>query len=84
VKIHSELILTYGEEREAKTVYYALKPDNVFAKEGMVIKDVLENSKIKIIIELRGNHRIIGTLYSTLNEILAHVKSIEVLLKKLK
>ena len=84
MKIFSKLTLRYGKEKEAKTVYYALKPDNILIKEGMVIRDLLEHSNVKIIIELEGDSRIIGTLYSTLNEILAHVKSIETLLRKLK
>jgi len=84
VKIFSKLTLSYEKEKEAKTVYYALKPDNILTKEGMVIRDLLENSKVKIIIELEGDSGIMGTLYNTLNEILAHVKSIEILLRKLK
>ena len=66
MKIFSKLTLRYGKEKEAKTVYYALKPDNILIKEGMVIRDLLENSKVKIIIELEGDSRIIGTLYLSL------------------
>jgi len=84
MRIISLLILNYDEPKKAKAVFYALKPDNVLTKKNMVIKDSLEGSSVKIVIEIKDGIEIIGTLYSTLNEILAHTKSIENLLKKIK
>lgn len=84
MRIMSLLILNYGEHEKAKAVLYALKPDNILTKKNMTIKDSLENSNVKIVIEIKDGIEIIGTLYNTLNEILAHIKSIEKLLKKIR
>lgn len=84
MKIFSLLILNYDKPKKAETVFYALKPDNVLTKKNMVIKNSLEGSSVKIVIEIKDGIEIISTLHNTLNEILAHTRSIENLLKKIK
>jgi len=76
-------MLKFRSAKEALTVSSALKPDNLFVKENMRISQYVKGDLLIVDVEVYGVNDAVGTLKNTVDEILAHIKSIEKVFEKL-
>jgi len=83
MKAKVKLILKFRNAKEASTISSALKPDNLIGKENMRIIQYVEKDILIIDVEVHGRDDVAGTLKNTVDEILAHIKSIEKVFEKL-
>ncbi len=77
------LILKFRNAKEALTISSALKPDNLIVKGNMQIMQYVEKDTLIIDVEVHGTSDVVSTLKNTVDEILAHIKSIEKVFEKL-
>jgi len=83
MKAKVTLMLKFRSAKEALTVSSALKPDNLFVKENMRIIQHAKGDLLIVDVEVYGVNDAVGTLKNTVDEILAHIKSIEKVFEKL-
>ena len=76
----AELKLAYPDERIAKAVYDAIRPDNVFLPRGLEIEGAVIASSIELKIVCRKS---LESLQATLDDLLACVQAAERALKAL-
>jgi len=76
----AELKLAYPDERIAKAVYDAIRPDNVFLPRGLEIEGAVRASSIELKIVCRKS---LESLQATLDDLLACVQAAERALKAL-
>ena len=84
MKAKVELTLEFRSSGEASAVSSALKPDNLVVKENMRISQYVRDNVVIINIEVYGSEDIVGTVRNTVDEILAHIKSVEKVFEKLR
>ena len=83
MKAKATLMLRFKSAKEALAVSSALKPDNLILKENMQISQHVKENMLIINVEVYGTNDVVGTLKNTIDEILAHIKSIEKVFEKL-
>ncbi len=80
-KIKTEIIISGIDPHLAEAIRKTLEPDNIGVPEGISIKIMEEEDKIRIIVEYMGSPRNILTLRNTVDDLLEHlniaVKAIE-------
>lgn len=76
----TKIEIAYVDEKTARAIQKAITPDNVGAPDGMHIMAYVENNKL--IIEVMSD-RSIGSLVSTLDDLLSCVQAAEKTLEKI-
>ena len=76
----TKIEIAYVDEKTARAIQKAITPDNVGAPDGMHIMAYVENNKLMI--EVMSD-RSIGSLVSTLDDLLSCVQAAEKTLEKI-
>ena len=76
----ARLRLAYPSERLAKAIYDAVRPDNELLPEGLRIRTVLRGRQVEFSVECGKG---LGSLWATLDDLLACVQAAERALKAL-
>jgi len=76
----TKIEIAYEDEKTARAIQSAITPDNIGAPDGMHIMAYVENNKLMI--EVMSD-RSIGSLVSTLDDLLSCVQAAEKALEKI-
>jgi tRNA threonylcarbamoyladenosine modification (KEOPS) complex Pcc1 subunit len=76
----TKIQLTYKDEKTAKVIQKAITPDNIGAPDGMHIMALVDQNTL--VIEIHSD-RSIGSLVSTLDDLLSCIKAAEKVLEEL-
>jgi tRNA threonylcarbamoyladenosine modification (KEOPS) complex Pcc1 subunit len=76
----TKIEIAYEDEKTARAIQRAITPDNIGAPDGMHIMAYVENNKLMI--EVMSD-RSIGSLVSTLDDLLSCVQAAEKALEKI-
>jgi tRNA threonylcarbamoyladenosine modification (KEOPS) complex Pcc1 subunit len=76
----TKIEIEYSDDRTARAIQKAITPDNIGAPDGMHIMAYVQENKLKIEIT---SDRSIGSLVSTLDDLLSCVQAAEKTLEKI-
>jgi tRNA threonylcarbamoyladenosine modification (KEOPS) complex Pcc1 subunit len=80
VPSETEITITYSSPEAARSIMRAISPDNVEAPEGMSIEAQVDGGTLSVTIK---SSRGLGSLVSTLDDLLSCVQAAEAALKQL-